>query len=239
MSARDPSRCVLDGGSGSYVQSDTPTFAADLAHQGASSHRVDCIHPQDIVARPQTALRVGKSVELDHSPTAVGSINNIQATHDRSHVRNQLPELSPGHESPAAIRNTELSTLSSEIFGQYAKNPSHMADLEAQCGTFRTPALTRLSHHLPRQMTDQSSCRSFEDDYDEHAALYDFAEELRMEEPAAEPWFLEMSRLRRIYILWLNKRLSLCRKSILGRKKASDDDVKVLGEVLHLQGKKF
>jgi hypothetical protein len=37
--------------------------------------------------------------------------------------------------------------------------------------------------------------------------------------------------------MWLNQRLALCRKSILEHEKASDADMKALGEVLHLQGK--
>jgi hypothetical protein len=84
--------------------------------------------------------------------------------------------------------------------------------------------------------TDKYCHNSWEDD-DEQAGLYDFAEELYQKDPAVEPWFLEMSRLRRIYILWLNKRLSLSRKSILERQSASDEDMEELGKVLHLQGK--
>jgi hypothetical protein len=93
------------------------------------------------------------------------------------------------------------------------------------------------SGQSPRATADQNSRRSSEDYDGEQAGLYDLAEDLRNREPAVEPWFLEMSRLRRIYILWLNKRLSLCRKSILEQQQASDKDMKALGEVLHLQGK--
>jgi hypothetical protein len=75
------------------------------------------------------------------------------------------------------------------------------------------------------------------DEYVEQAGLYDFAEELRNSEPPIEPWFLEGSRLRRIYILWLNKRLAMCRKDILESQHPSDKDMEELGKVLHLQGK--
>ena len=75
------------------------------------------------------------------------------------------------------------------------------------------------------------------DEYEEQAGLYDFAEELRNSKPPVEPWFLEGSRLRRIYILWLNKRLAMCRKDILERQQPSDKDMEELGKVLHLQGK--
>ena len=78
---------------------------------------------------------------------------------------------------------------------------------------------------------------SSSDEYEEQAGLYDFAEELRNEEPPVEPWFLEGSRLRRIYILWLNKQLALCRKDILERQQPSDRDMEQLGKILHLQGK--
>lgn len=75
------------------------------------------------------------------------------------------------------------------------------------------------------------------DEYEEQAGLYDFAEELRNKEPPVEPWFLEGSRLRRMYILWLNKQLALCRKGILERQQPSDQDMEDLGKILHLQGK--
>lgn len=74
-------------------------------------------------------------------------------------------------------------------------------------------------------------------EYEEQAGLYDFAEELRNENPPVEPWFLESSRLRRIYILWLNKQLALCRKDILERQQPSDQNMEQLGKILHLQGK--
>jgi len=75
------------------------------------------------------------------------------------------------------------------------------------------------------------------DEYEEQAGLYDFAEELHNCNPPVEPWFLEGSRLRRIYVLWLNKRLAMCRKNILERQQPSDKDMEGLGKVLHLQGK--
>ena len=75
------------------------------------------------------------------------------------------------------------------------------------------------------------------DDYEEQAGLYDFAEDLRNKEPPVEPWFLEGSRLRRIYILWLNNWLAICRKDIIERQQPSDKDMEELGKVLHLQGK--
>jgi hypothetical protein len=88
-----------------------------------------------------------------------------------------------------------------------------------------------------RLATDQNSHGNSDANDEEQAGIYDLAEELRNRDPPVEPWFLEMSRLRRIYILWLNKQLSLCRKSILGRQKARDKDMEALGKVLHLQGK--
>jgi hypothetical protein len=73
-------------------------------------------------------------------------------------------------------------------------------------------------------------------EYTEEDGLYDLAEELRTRDPPVEPWFLESSRLRRMYILWLNKQLAVCRKDILESEKPSDKHMETLGKVLHLQG---
>jgi hypothetical protein len=119
-----------------------------------------------------------------------------------------------------------------------------MADLEAQHGTTSTHNASgtsvssgSASSHSVRPTAYPNSYEGSGNDEDEQVGLYNLAEKLRNQDPAVEPWFLEMSRLRRIYVLWLNKRLALCRKSILTNRKASDEDMKALGEVLHLQGK--
>jgi hypothetical protein len=88
-----------------------------------------------------------------------------------------------------------------------------------------------------RVTADQDRSGNSKADDEEETSLYDLAEELRNRDPVVQPWFLEMSRLRQIYILWLNKQLSLCRKTILGRQRARDEDMEALGKVLHLQGK--
>ena len=75
------------------------------------------------------------------------------------------------------------------------------------------------------------------DGYEEQAGLYDFAEELHNCNPPVEPWFPEGTRLQRIHIHWLNKRLAMCRKDIIERQQPSDNDMEELGKVLHLQGK--
>jgi hypothetical protein len=135
-----------------------------------------------------------------------------------------------------------------------------MADLEAQHGAAgtsgrvaqsRTSVSTSTTSNQSRNSVSSSttpnhsivptaypnSCQGSDNDEAEQVGLYDLAENLRNHDPPVEPWFLEMTRLRRIYIMWLNKRLALCRKSLLGHRKASDEDMKELGEVLHLQGK--
>jgi hypothetical protein len=88
-----------------------------------------------------------------------------------------------------------------------------------------------------RVTADQDRPGNSKADDEEETSLYDLAEELRNRDPVVQPWFLEMSRLRQIYILWLNKQLSLSRKSILERQRASDKDMETLGKILHLQGK--
>ena len=134
--------------------------------------------------------------------------------------------------------------------GRRDHHTAQMTDLEAQHvlsqpdnkngPVVATEASTTSTPPPPlRPVTDQDSNRmsfcSYDDD--EQVGLFNLSEELRSRDPPTEPWFLEMTRLRRIYILWLNKQLALCRKSILQRERASDDDMKTLGKVLHLQGK--
>jgi hypothetical protein len=127
-----------------------------------------------------------------------------------------------------------------------------MADLEAQYGA---AAINDASGRIAQSRTSVSSSttpnhsiiptpypnsyQSSDNDEDEQVGLYNLAENLRNQTPPVEPWFLEMSRLRRIYVMWLNKRLALCRKSLLGHRKASDEDMEALGKVLQLQGKIF
>lgn len=75
-----------------------------------------------------------------------------------------------------------------------------MADLEAHGAaphsasgpTEMSTAPVLPSSHLIGIATARKSCSSWEDD-DEQAGLYDFAEELRLRDPAVEPWFLEGS----------------------------------------------
>lgn len=72
---------------------------------------------------------------------------------------------------------------------------------------------------------------------DEEIGLFDFAEELRLEKPPGEPWFMEMTRLRRLHFLWLNKELASIRKKILENKRASKEDMEKLQNLLRDQGK--
>jgi hypothetical protein len=117
-----------------------------------------------------------------------------------------------------------------------------MSDKEAHNANGKVPDVAQTASTTPpsqptRLATNQNSYGNSDASDEEQAGLYDLAEELRSRHPPVEPWFLEMSRLRRIYILWLNKQLSLCRKTILGRQRARDEDMEALGKVLHLQGK--
>jgi hypothetical protein len=100
----------------------------------------------------------------------------------------------------------------------------------------RPPAAEATEGRLPTIGPNDWSAKAIED-YEEQAGLYDFAEELRNSKPPVQPWFIEASRLRRIHILWLNKRLAMCRKDILERMQPSDKDMEELGKVLHSQGK--
>jgi hypothetical protein len=149
-----------------------------------------------------------------------------------------------------------LSALTSGDFGNQNHNTVQMTDLEAQRaasalhndngpavdpGPSTGPAVPPSPPSRPATSQDSHPGSEGDDDddpdFDEEAGLYNLAEELRSRDPPVEPWFLEMTRLRRIYILWLNKQLALSRKSILGSQRASDKDMERLGELLHLQGK--
>lgn len=113
-----------------------------------------------------------------------------------------------------------------------SRNPSPSAR-EASGGLTARPQVENILHDPNLTTTHPSATETTEtqdpttnpndgsskltDDNEERAGLYDFAEELRNCNPPVEPWFLENSRLRGIYILWLNKRLAMSRKDILER----------------------
>ena len=80
------------------------------------------------------------------------------------------------------------------------------------------------------------SVDSSELDYEE-VGIFDFAEELRREKPPGEPWFMEMTRLRRMHFLWLNKELAAIRKKILQDRRASKKDMRTLQGLLRDQGR--
>ena len=88
-------------------------------------------------------------------------------------------------------------------------------------------SMTAGTSHLDGQDEGQS----------ESVALFRLAEELGSETPPAEPWFMEMTRLRRLYFVYLNKRLAQCRKRILEKQEASDNDMLEVKELLRDQGK--
>lgn len=65
--------------------------------------------------------------------------------------------------------------------------------------------------------------------------LFQFSEAIR-DGPNPDPWFMEMTRLRRLHFLHLNNRLAAFRKDILEKKEASNEDVTKLAALLHEQG---
>lgn len=85
---------------------------------------------------------------------------------------------------------------------------------------------------------DSSSIRDIDEVItaeDEEFYLVDYANALREEKPPAEPWFLEMTRLRKIYLLHLNNELARMRKKILIGRRASKTDMNQLRDLLHDQ----
>lgn len=94
-----------------------------------------------------------------------------------------------------------------------------------------------LNSHAGRVSTSDASSDSQDSRlHIEEMGLFDFAEELRQEKPPGEPWFMEMTRLRRLHFLWLNRELAGVRKKILEGKSASDDDMVKLQTLLRDQG---
>ena len=69
----------------------------------------------------------------------------------------------------------------------------------------------------------------------EDEALFKFAMVLREEKPLGEPWYMEMTRLRRFYFLYLNRELARCRKTILSRREVTEEDMKILKGLLRDQ----
>ncbi|KXT07972.1 hypothetical protein AC579_6920 [Pseudocercospora musae] len=87
------------------------------------------------------------------------------------------------------------------------------------------------SHHSPPDFRV-----SFDAEENEDANLYLIAEELYGERPTpAEPWSLEMTRLRRACILHLNKRLAQHWKRFFEERRATDQDMEDLGRTLREQ----
>jgi hypothetical protein len=66
--------------------------------------------------------------------------------------------------------------------------------------------------------------------------LYDLVDDIRTENPPAEAWFLEMSDMRRMHFLHINKRLAACKKDIEEQKSVKDEDVEKIRALFHEQG---
>lgn len=214
---------------------------------GGSVNPSEHLDNRSIVARAETTLprMANGGSGCDITTTHPHYMSNATANQRRERLSSS--KLAPDPTLPGSDYDFEtLPQLSS-----YRQNPNapRIPDLEPQVDPARVqnapsdlrPSVSIGSEGLSGRTSiheaDRFSNRNSEDDEDEQMALYDFAEELRSERPVAELWTLEMSRLRRIYMLWLNKRLSLCRRTILERQRVSEEDMRNLGEVLRLQGK--
>lgn len=100
-----------------------------------------------------------------------------------------------------------------------------------------TPARTYSENGTSSSASSSTSSGSTSSaEVNENAALYEFAAELRAEKPPGEPWYMEMTRLRRLYFLYLNRQLAQCRKRILERREVSDDEMNELKGLLRDQG---
>jgi hypothetical protein len=67
--------------------------------------------------------------------------------------------------------------------------------------------------------------------------IYRLANELQDELPVpAEPWYMEMTTLRRINFIDINNKLAKCRKKLYDTRAATEDDIKEIRQLLHIQG---
>lgn len=168
----------------------------------------------------------------DQEETA-GSTRNQLSLSIQQHAESGGPELLP--KNATAEQNY---TPFRDLVDREKQDISHAEEGRVDGDTLASSSLSSRQPSLGEHRgPDQDSLSSFSEDDGEQGGLYDFAEELRTNNPPTEPWFLEMSRLRRLYILWLNKRQALMRKKILEGKRASDQDMEEVGRILHLQGK--
>lgn len=92
----------------------------------------------------------------------------------------------------------------------------------------RVPPADRAASKFREAILESHSLEDFE--------LFDFAEALQDEQPPAEPWFMESTRLRRIHFLHLNRELAGWKKRVQEDRKVSVEDIEAIGKVLREQG---
>ena len=129
--------------------------------------------------------------------------------------------------SSKKARSRRTTRRSGQQRVQNASQSRSSSPASAASGTARVSAKSSSS-------VSSSISNEGEDEDIEESGLFDFAEGLR--EDQNEPWFMEMSRLRRCHFLYLNKRLAACRKRILQRRQVSDKDMEDLTILLRDQG---
>ena len=83
--------------------------------------------------------------------------------------------------------------------------------------------------------TDGSEIQS-DASVDEERNLYDFVDKLQTENPPGAPWFINITLLRRLQFLHVNKRLAACKKRIVETRTATDSNMQEVRTLLHEQG---
>jgi hypothetical protein len=74
---------------------------------------------------------------------------------------------------------------------------------------------------------------------DEDRELFVLARNLLQEPSAPQAWLLEMSHLRRLHFLHINKRLAACKRKIMELGKVTDEGAENLKSLFHEQGNSY
>jgi len=105
-----------------------------------------------------------------------------------------------------------------EIHGVDPPASIHSTDAAGRPKLIRSATPPASARPSARPSTSSRPSQGTENDaalQDEEIGLFDFAEELRSgPKGPGEPWFMDMTRLRRVHFLYLNRELALVRKNL-------------------------
>ncbi|KAK5110242.1 hypothetical protein LTR85_001301 [Meristemomyces frigidus] len=144
-----------------------------------------------------------------------------------------------------------LQDLEAQSGVQAAADVEKVPEMDTAVGSNDRASILRPSTSIRSASTDSQSARVIpssmsdvrngsmrtgsEASVDEERNICDFAESLEREEPPADPWFMEMTGLRRLHFLHINKRLAACKKRVLETRRATDRDMEEIRALFHEQ----